>query len=179
MTLSRRRFLEGVAAVSVAARVDGLSLLTSSAPRVVVIGAGAFGGWTALHLRRLGAHVTLIDAWGAGNSRSSSGGESRVIRAIYGADRIYSEMVKRSFELWAELDPRLYVETGVLWLVRGDDAYVRSSLPILAELGFPVDSLTVAEAAKGFPQIDFTSVRSVWLERRAGALFARMACGAV
>jgi glycine/D-amino acid oxidase-like deaminating enzyme len=30
--------------------------------RVAVIGAGAFGGWTALHLARAGARVTLIDA---------------------------------------------------------------------------------------------------------------------
>ena len=37
---------------------------------LVVIGAGAFGGWTALYLLRSGFRVTLIDAWGAGNSRS-------------------------------------------------------------------------------------------------------------
>src|SRR5207247_2992019 len=51
---------------------------------VAVVGAGAFGGWTALHLRRRGARVTLVDAWGPGNSRASSGGETRVIRATYG-----------------------------------------------------------------------------------------------
>jgi glycine/D-amino acid oxidase-like deaminating enzyme len=50
---------------------------------VAVVGAGAFGGWTALHLLRNGARVTLIDAWGPGNSRSSSGGETRVIRGTW------------------------------------------------------------------------------------------------
>ena len=34
--------------------------------RVAVIGAGAFGGWTALELTRRHAAVTLIDAWGRG-----------------------------------------------------------------------------------------------------------------
>ena len=58
--------------------------------RVAVVGAGAFGGWTALHLRRAGALVTLLDAWGPGNSRASSGGETRVIRAIYGPTRTVS-----------------------------------------------------------------------------------------
>lgn len=148
-------------------------------PRIAVIGAGAFGGWTALHLRLLGADVTLIDAWGPGNARSSSGGETRVIRAIYGPDRIYSELVKRSFELWEQLDPSLCVETGVLWMHRGDDAYVRSSLPVLQDLGFAVDELSPEDAAGHWPQIDFGDVRSVYFERRAGVLFARRACTVV
>ena len=150
---------------------------------MVVIGSGAFGGWTALHLLALGAQVDLIDSWGPGNPRSSSGGETRVIRAIYGPDRIYVEMVKRAYELWEKIiaasgEP-LYTETGALWLHRKDDAYVRSSVPILQELGFPVDKLTIAEARERYPQINFRGVHSAWLERRAGALSARQACGVV
>ncbi len=178
-SLSRRAFLGTVAALPLAAR----ALATPPPPRVAVIGAGAFGGWTALHLRRLGAQVELIDAWGPGNSRSSSGGESRVIRAIYGQDRPYVEMVKRAYEQWEELDAStvqtLYVETGALWMHRGDDAYVRSSVPILKDLGFVVDKLTVEDAARRYPQIDFRGVQSVWFERRAGSLSARRACVAV
>jgi sarcosine oxidase len=183
MSISRRTFLGTVAAIPLAARLDVLQLFTKSAPRIAVIGAGAFGGWTALHLRRLGAQVTLLDSWGPGNARSSSGGESRVIRAIYGQDRTYVEMVRRAYELWEELDAatddHLYVETGALWMHRGDDAYVRSSLPILKELGFIVDQLTIADAARRYPQIDFHGVQSIWFERRAGALSARRACMAV
>lgn len=121
----------------------------------------------------------LLDAWGPGNTRSSSGGETRVIRAIYGADRIYVEMVRRSFELWESLGRELYVETGVLWMHRGDDAYVRASVPILTELGFPVDRIPLEEGKRRWPQIDFRGVRSLWLERRAGALPARQACAVV
>lgn len=168
MAISRRTFLGPVAAFG------------KSTPRVAVIGAGAFGGWTALHLQTLGANVELIDAWGPGNGRSSSGGETRVIRAIYGPDRTYVEMVKRSYELWEKLDASvdepLYVETGALWMHRCDDAYVRSSLPILKELGFPVEQMTVADATKRYPQIDFRGIQSVLLEKRAGALSARKAC---
>jgi glycine/D-amino acid oxidase-like deaminating enzyme len=164
-------------------RLDGPSSVTASPLRVAVVGAGAFGGWTALHLLRRGAQVTLIDAWGPGNARSSSGGETRVIRAIYGPDRVYVEMVKRAFELWTQLDAAsddpLYVETGALWLHRGDDAYVRSSVPILRELGFPVEQITLADAARRWPQIDFRGIKSVWLESRAGALSAARACIAV
>lgn len=182
--LSRRTFLASVAAVPIAASLfDGKQSPSASAPRIAVVGAGAFGGWTALHLLSLGARVTLIDAWGAGNTRSSSGGETRVIRAIYGADRVYVEMVRRAFEMWKKLaastlEP-LYVETGVLWMHRKDDGYVRSSLPILQDLGFAVDRLTIGEAKKRYPQIDFRGVQSVYFERQGGALSARMACNTV
>lgn len=173
-------------AVPLVARLDAQplgNLNGNSKPRIAVVGSGAFGGWTALHLLGLGAHVDLVDSWGPGNPRSSSGGETRVIRAIYGPDRVYVEMVKRAYELWEKLSATsgepLYVETGALWMPRGDDAYVRSSIPILHELGFPVDHLTIAEAKSRYPQIDFRGVHSVWFERRAGALSARKACGVV
>ena len=150
---------------------------------MAVVGAGAFGGWTAWHLLRAGAEVVLVDAWGAGNARASSGGATRVIRAIYGPDRVYVEMVRRAFELWQELDAGarqpLYVPTGALWMIRGDDAYVRQALPILRELGFPVEEPALEEARRRWPQIDFSGVGKLYFERRAGALSSRRACLAV
>src|SRR5687768_17449884 len=55
---------------------------------VAVIGAGVFGAWTAYHLQKAGRKVVILDAYGAANSRASSGGESRVIRIAYGPDEI-------------------------------------------------------------------------------------------
>ena len=80
-------------------------------PHIAVIGAGAFGGWTALHLLERGARVTLLDAWGPGNSRASSGGETRVMRGTYGPDQPYTEMAARALKLWAEI--RTAVEAAV------------------------------------------------------------------
>src|SRR5215217_1917272 len=95
--------------------------------RIVVIGAGAFGGWTALALRRRGARVTLIDAWGPGNTRSSSGGETRVIRATYGTRGLYTTMAARAMRLWRAHDAAfggaLFRTTGVLWMFRVDDCF--------------------------------------------------------
>ena len=75
-------------------------------PRITVIGAGAFGGWTALYLLRAGAKVTLLDAWGPGNARSSSGGETRVIRGAYGLDQFYTKLAARSLDLWKQHEVR-------------------------------------------------------------------------
>jgi sarcosine oxidase len=154
-----------------------------SRPHIAVIGAGAFGGWTALHLLRRGARVTLLDAWGPGHSRSSSGGETRIIRGAYGPDRLYVEWVARSFELWREAEAtsgqRLYRRTGVLWMCGEDDSYVRDSLPHLEDVGLPIAELSPGEARARFPQIDFDGVRTVYFEEEAGALFARRACQTV
>src|SRR5437763_898354 len=68
----------------------------------VVIGAGVFGAWTALTLKRAGQAVALLDAYGPANSRASSGGESRIMRTGYGADEIYTRWAAHSLALWRE-----------------------------------------------------------------------------
>lgn len=169
-----------------------MPLLTSAAgsggaaPRgmhIAVVGAGAFGGWTALHLRRMGAKVTLLDAWGPGNSRSSSGGETRLIRGLYGADRVYVQWVARSFALWRENQARwnvpLYRQTGLLWMFVKDDAYAKESLPLAREFGLRVDRLERSEAERRFPQISFEGVQTIYFEHEAGYLKSRQACQAV
>src|ERR1700738_5396641 len=119
-------------------------------PHIADIGAGAFGGLTALHLRHGGARVTLVDAWGPGNSRASSGGETRVIRGTYGPNQPYTKMAARAAQLWKENQKRwnlkLMHQTGVLWMVTaGDDHFERESLPLLRDAGLPYQELSVQE----------------------------------
>ena len=185
--VSRRSVLEAGAALAL---IPGFGapgkpgkLVRRQGPQVVVVGAGAFGGWTALHLLRSGAKVTLLDTWGPGNSRASSGGETRVIRGTYGPDRIYVEMVARSLALWRENEKlwnrRLYRPNGMLWMVGDDDAYEKASLPLLRDAGLRFEELDVAEARRRFPQINFDGVRWAIQEEDAGYLLARRACAAV
>ena len=151
--------------------------------RVAVIGAGALGGWTALHLQRAGVSVTLLDAWGPGNARASSGGETRIIRTVYGPTRRYVEMAARALILWDEWDRSVgrtfFRRTGVLWLSGADDSYVRHSLPILRDLHLSYEELTPTAAAARWPQIGFEGISSVCLEHDGGYLLARLACEAV
>src|SRR6266481_3163627 len=125
--------------------------------RVAVIGAGAFGGWTALYLLRRGAWVTLVDAWGPGHARASSGGETRVIRATYGTRGIYTTMAARAMELWrahdAAFGSALVRKTGVLWMFRVEDGFADASAARLRDAGLPVERLSVHDAASRFPQI--------------------------
>jgi monomeric sarcosine oxidase len=151
---------------------------------VAVIGAGAFGGWTALHLLRRGAHVTLIDAWGPGNSRSSSGGETRIIRSTYGSNQPYSKMAARALQLWKEHERlwgrQLFHCTGVLWMATSDDdQFERDSLPVLREAGVSYQELSGAEVGRRWPQIHVDDVRWAIYEPEGGFLNARLACQVV
>jgi sarcosine oxidase len=151
---------------------------------IAVVGAGAFGGWTALYLLRRRAQVTLVDAWGPGNSRSSSGGETRIIRGTYGPSQPYTKMAARALRLWREHEIRwgcqLLHHTGVLWMATsGDDQFERSSLPMLREAGIDYQELLGAELGSRWPQINVEDVRWAIYEPESGFLSARVACQAV
>ncbi len=98
---------------------------------VAVIGAGVFGSWTALRLVQGGRSVVLLDGYGPANSRASSGRESRIIRAGYGADDLYARWAIRSLALWTELFAAtgvdLFYRCGLLWLAREEDAYIKQT----------------------------------------------------
>jgi glycine/D-amino acid oxidase-like deaminating enzyme len=149
-------------------------------PHVAVIGAGAFGGWTALHLLRFGVRVTLLDAWGPGNSRASSGGETRIIRATYGPKAQFTHLAARAFELWKEHERRwnrkLLHRAGVLWMTGVDDGFERASLPFLRAANIEFEELSAAEASRRFPQINFQNVKWCIWERESGFLAARRNC---
>jgi len=151
---------------------------------IAVTGAGAFGGWTALYLLRRGARVTLIDSWGPGNSRASSGGETRVIRGTYGPSQPYTEMAARAIQLWREHEQRwgrqLMFPIGVLWMAaEADDSFERGSLPLLRKAGIPYEELSQHDLARRWPQINLEGVRWGVYEPESGFLTARIACQAV
>ncbi len=154
---------------------------------VIVVGAGCFGAWTAYHLARSGHDVTLLDAYGPGNSRASTGGETRVIRMGYGAQEIYTRWSWRSLDLWKALferaDTTLFHETGVLWLARDEDTLTGATLATLKHVGVPHEHLSRAQLESRWPQIDFGAASPepvepvTWAihEPRSGVLMSRRA----
>src|SRR5260370_37665698 len=116
---------------------------------IAVVGAGAFGGWTALQLVERGARVTLLDAWGPGNSRASSGGETRIMRGTYGPDQPYPETAARALKLWQQYERhwkrQLLHRTGVLWIVsRRSHEFERESLNRLRQSGLKFQELSTS-----------------------------------
>lgn len=155
-----------------------------SKPHIAVVGAGAFGGWTALHLLERGARVTLIDAWGSGNSRASSGGETRVMRGTYGPNQPYTEMAARALALWQKYQRRwkrqFLHRSGVLWMAAGrDDAFERGSVEMLRAAKIKYQELPAARMKKRWPQINFEGIEWGIFEPECGYLDARASCAAV
>ncbi len=150
----------------------------------MVVGAGVFGAWTALHLRRSGRTVALFDAYGAGNNRSSSGGESRILRAGYGADEIYTRWAMRSRGLWVNLfaqigRPELFQKTGVLLTPPPGDPRAAATETAFEKCGVAFQRLAPADLARSFPQFRFREERMGLFEPESGALLARRAVQAV
>src|ERR1700687_5071541 len=151
---------------------------------VVVIGAGVFGAWTAWHLARRGRRVLLADAYGPGNARASSAGESRIIRMGYGADELYTRSSLRSLAQWKEFfaatQQALFHETGVLWLAGGEDeARVGQTSETLRRCGGVFAELGRAELERQYPQIALDGITKGLLEPHSGVLMARRAVVAV
>jgi glycine/D-amino acid oxidase-like deaminating enzyme len=155
-----------------------------SKPHIAVVGAGAFGGWTALHLLERGARVSLLDAWGPGNSRSSSGGETRIMRGTYGPDQPYTELAARALKLWTKYERRwrrqFLHRTGVLWMVCDqEDSFERGSLPMLRQAHIKFHELSTSEMKKRWPQINLQGIPWGIYEPECGYLDARASCQAV
>jgi monomeric sarcosine oxidase len=159
------------------ARGQGPAVAKGDAFDVVVVGAGVFGSWTAYHLQRAGRRVALIDAYGPGNARASSGGQSRVIRMGYGDQEIYTRWSMRSLDLWKGLLRQAgrstqFQPTGVLWMAREQDPLTTKTLETLARLGVNHERLDRAQLAARWPQIDLGPITWAIHEPDSGFLTA-------
>ena len=127
--------------------------------------------------------MVLIDAQGAGNSLSSSGDQSRIIRTGYGGDELYTRSALRSLQLWRDLSAQaeetLFHKTGVLWLAHEDDPYPIRTRETFHDLGIPFEKLTTSELGQRYPQIGLDRISWAMLEIDGGILSARKAVQAV
>src|SRR5262245_32661660 len=159
--------------------------MTTHHSDIAVVGAGVFGAWTAYLLRRSGASVILIDAYGAANSRASSGGESRIIRMGYGPDEIYPRSAIHSFVLWQKFFerinpfPPLFHNTGVLWVARANDAYCEATRRTLENAAVRIEYLNAPALKTRYPQFHFDDLAWGILELDSGAAMARRAVHAL
>jgi sarcosine oxidase len=71
---------------------------------VIVVGLGAMGSAALHHLARRGRRVLGLEAFEPGHRLGSSHGESRIIRLAYYEHPNYVPLLRRAYELWADLE---------------------------------------------------------------------------
>ena len=176
LRFSRRSLLIGAGGAAVS-ELMAAPMTRKSGERIAIVGAGVFGAWAAHHLQQQGHKVTLIDAWGPAHSRASSGGESRLTRAAYGKDAIYTRMAAESLPQWQALSAvsglPILVQCGILFFFPTEEPYVEDSIAAHKQIGLPTEVLDQAEMARKFPMIDFDGIKVGLYEPDFGALMAR------
>lgn len=163
---------------------------TRQVPDIAVVGAGAFGAWTALHLQQSGAQVTLIDQYGPANSRATSGGETRGVRTGYGGRStglLWTTWAKESIEKWRAWDeqwqdmllPRVFFTTSDLIMRDEWTDFMEATRNNWDELGVRYEVIDADEIRRRWPVIDVTDITVALWEQDAGVVRARRAIESV
>ncbi len=148
----------------------------------IVLGLGGFGSAALCHLARRGMSVLGIDRFGIAHDRGSSHGETRIIRKAYFEHPSYVPLLKRAYELWAELErasgQSLYQECGLFFAGPPEGEVVSGTLKAARLHAVRVDELTLTEARERFSLFHFADSDAVVFEPEAGYLRVE-ACVAV
>ncbi len=144
---------------------------------IVIVGAGIIGLSTAYALLANGKRrVTLLEQATVDHQRSASSGFSRLLRFEYGADALYTDMVRLSLTRWKKLERAaqrtLYTPTGVLVLGTQDDAFPRASYKVARRMGLPTVSLSEEQCNSHFPQFSTRAYDTFTYNAEGGILHA-------
>jgi sarcosine oxidase len=141
---------------------------------ILVVGLGAMGSATALHLAQRGHRVLGFDQFTPPHSQGSSHGQTRIIRKAYWEDARYVPLLLRAYELWRKLEAdsgqALLHITGGLMIGRADGDLVARSTASAEQFDLQHEVLSAAEMRRLYPafRIDDDWV-ALW-ERDAGYL---------
>ena len=141
---------------------------------IAVIGLGAMGSACTDALARRGARVVAFDRFTPPHTNGSTHGHTRIIREAYYEHPLYVPLVRRSYELWSELErfagTPLFVQTGGLMIGPRSGPLVSGAHESARSHGVEHELLDPAELMARFPAYE---ARRDWvglLERRAGFL---------
>jgi len=132
---------------------------------VIVIGLGAMGSSTLLALARRGISVLGIDRFSPPHANGSSHGDTRITRLAVAEGPEYAPFVKRSHELWRQLEDEagecLFLQCGGLVVGRRPrkmqagrmNSFVERTIEVAREYDIPHEVLNSDEIGKRWPQI--------------------------
>ena len=141
---------------------------------VIVLGLGAVGSATAMHLAGRGLRVRGFDQYAPPHNLGSSHGRSRIFRQAYFEDTRYVPMLLRAHELWRKLErdagQSLLHTTGALVLGLPGGELVARSAESARQFHLPHHVLEAAELRRRYPIFEVPDHSQVLFEQNAGYL---------
>jgi sarcosine oxidase len=141
---------------------------------VIVVGLGAMGSAAAYHLARRGVRVLGVDRFPPGHANGSSHGDSRIIRELYYEHPCYVPLVRRAYDLWADLaaesETSLLHVTGGLMMGAPDSTLLTGCRRSAIQHGVPFETLSADEIRRRFPAMDPPDAFVGLWDTRAGYL---------
>jgi sarcosine oxidase len=141
---------------------------------VIVVGLGAMGSSSCWHLAGRGARVLGLEQYDIPHGLGSSTGFSRMIRMAYYEHLDYVPLLRRAYELWAQLEhesaQKLLHLTGGLYLGMPASELIDGSLRAAQQHGLPYETLSHGQLSQRFPQFRVPEEWMALLEPNAGFL---------
>jgi sarcosine oxidase len=121
----------------------------------IVIGLGGMGSAAAFHIARRGQRVLGLEQFGLLHDRGSSHGLTRIIRLAYHEHPSYVPLLRRSYELWHELEglagEQLLITTGSIEGGPEDGPMFQGALEAAHTHDLPHEVLDVDQLRHRFP----------------------------
>src|SRR5205814_9417967 len=141
----------------------------------LIVGLGAMGSAAAFHLAGRGMRVLGLDRFQPPHNFGSSHGRTRIIREAYFEHPAYVPLLKRAYELWADLEKesgrRMLLQTGGVMIGAPEGELFRGAKRSAEQHRLKHEILSFAQLRERFPVFEPTSdMAGVW-EPRAGILF--------
>ncbi|HEX5219919.1 MAG TPA: N-methyl-L-tryptophan oxidase [Verrucomicrobiae bacterium] len=148
---------------------------------VIVVGLGAVGA-TAYQLSRRHGKVLGLDRFHPPHNRGSSHGETRITRLALGEGEHYVPFVRRSHEIWRELEAAagrslmrnvgglIYGSSSSRTSAHGADDFLRTTIEVAKRHGIAHEVLDAAKLRERFPQFHLCGDETGYYEPEAGYL---------
>ena len=121
----------------------------------IVVGVGGMGSATLYQLAKRGLRVLGIDQFEIPHEMGSSHGLTRIIRLAYYEDLSYVPLLRRAYELWAEVEgefgEQLFFQTGSIDMGTEDSDVFSGSLMSCIENEFEHEVLNSRKLRARFP----------------------------
>jgi sarcosine oxidase len=139
---------------------------------VIVVGLGAMGSAACSALAARGASVIGIDQFTPPHPYGSTHGDTRITRLAIGEGREYVPLVRRSHELWREIEQEtgrpLLTQSGVVIIAHPSSPFLAETRAAASEYGIAHELLTGVELRSRFPMFSAAEATEAYYEPEGG-----------